>query len=108
MFDSLFEFIDKISNILGTALEEGYLYIIVIIGFFLLILTVILIGLIAIRGQENIEEIPAEKQAIINNALSFCLSKGFNSWNWVNESENRFNCTNTTSEEIPIDKYFQP
>lgn len=106
-FNGIFEFIDTLQKILGEAFEKGWFYILIIVGFFALLLTVVIVIIYVLSNQDiSPSEIPKEKQEVINNALSFCNNRTFNSWEWVNESSYKFRCINKEIKNNSLENFY--
>lgn len=106
MFEGLFDFVDKVIGFFGSLWEKDILQIIVVVAIGLLFLTIIVLSVFLIKGNPFVEDVPQEKQDIMDNAPSFCSKKGLNSWKWVNESEFSFTCYNQTEEQMNIGEHY--
>ena len=108
-FDGMFEFIEIVQKHVEGAFEKGWIYILIIIGFFGLILTIIVVLVYSFMGQDSpADEIPVEKQKVISYAQKFCIEKGFDSWEWENQTTYKFRCITTEiiNETLEIKDYF--
>lgn len=103
----IFEKIDSFIEFMGDIFESGFFYYVLLIGFFLLILTGILILIFYLKGNPFVKEIPAEQLEVMNNAPSFCAQRGFNSWDWKDEANYTFYCFNSTRETPLIERLYR-
>jgi len=103
----IFNFIDEILDKMGIAFDKGFFYYIAVIGFILLISTV---GFIVIYTVVKMKENPIiedpEKESILQQIPAFCAEKGFNSWNWSNEEDLKFNCKNSTDTIADVSLHY--
>lgn len=109
MFEGLFDFIDKIIGKSDDAFEKGYFYYLILAGGILLIVTFIVVVYFLIKGYAVHEpDIPIEKRAIMEQGNAFCNEKGFDTWEWINETNNSFRCRNSLDENISIEQFYLP
>lgn len=105
-----FDWIDDFIRFLTKLWDNGTYFYILMVGFVLLMVVFFASMFIIIKGdfiKGDQEQIPQEKQDILNQAPQYCSNKGFNSWKWINETEFTFTCFNTTTEQPTIDNYFR-
>lgn len=106
MIEKIFEFIDGVIRHFNSFYEKGILQFIIFISVVLLIATGVILFILYIDEKKN--DIPSEKQMVIDQALAFCKEKNFNAWKWNVEDNFTFNCYNESTAKDNLTNYYLP
>lgn len=104
MLKGLFQIIDNLLKIFSDLWDKGIFFIIAFIGIALFVLTIVIVSVVMIKSGD--QDIPPEKQMVINQAEGYCRNIGLNNWHWKNESQYIFECFNSTETEDSLSKFY--
>ena len=107
MLNGLFDILDRIIGFFGILYDRGYLFYLLLVAGILMLFTIGMFIYFSFVYHPD-DEIPIPQKAIIDSAVSFCNTRGYDTWSWVNKTNLTFTCLHTDNQTPDLtDKYIE-